>query len=127
MKTNFTKLSLIALLGAAGTTAAFAELPNSWPPSTAQGTTQTTASAPRASTPIAPASADVKQVLNLKDGSSVYVFNDGKMAMATRSGQAQRMDPGMVMETTDGQKITMNGDEVARLNNVLYRTYGRSS
>ena len=128
MKTNVTKLTLIALLSAAGTTAAFAEsLPN-WPTLESQTTSQATANAPKLGAPtVAIASADVKQVLNLKDGSSVYIFNDGKMAMETRYGRAQRMNPGMVMETADGQKVTMNGDEVARLDSLLYRAYSRGS
>jgi hypothetical protein len=128
MKTNFTKLTLIALLSAAGTTLAFAEANDNWPTPTSQTTRQATANAPKLSAPtIAIASADVKQVLNLKDGSSVYVFNDGKMAMETRYGHAQRMDPGMAMETANGQKITMNGDEVARLDSLLNRVYGRGN
>ena len=128
MKTNFTKLTLIALSIAAGSTVAFAEsLPN-WPVPASQPTSQATANAPKLSAPtIAIASADVKQVINLKDGSSVYVFNDGEMAMETKYGRAQRMDPGMVMETADGQKVTMNGDEVARLDSLLYRAYSRGS
>ena len=128
MKTNFTKLTLIALLSAAGSTVVLAEsLPN-WPVPASQPTSQATANTSKLSAPtIAIASADVKQVLNLKDGSTVYVFTDGKMAMETRYGRVQRMDPGMVMETADGQKITMNGDEVARLDSLLYRAYHRGS
>jgi hypothetical protein len=37
------------------------------------------------------------------------------------------MDPGMAMETANGQKVTMNGDEVARLDSLLYRVYGRGN
>jgi len=128
MKTNFTKLTLIALLSAAGTTAALAESLANWPPLLSASKSQVTANAATLSAPANTiASGDVKQVLNLKDGSAVYIFNDGKMAMETKYGQAQRMDPGMVMETADGQKITMNSDEVARLNSLLYRIYSRGS
>ena len=69
---------------------------------------------------------DAKQVVELKDGSTVYVFDSGKMAMESKYGRAVRMDPGMVMETKDGQKITMVGDEVARLSSLLWQDY-RSS
>ena len=62
----------------------------------------------------------------MKDGSTVYVFDSGKMAMESKYGRAVRMDPGMVMETKDGQKITMVGDEVARLSSLLWQDY-RSS
>ena len=64
---------------------------------------------------------EAKQVVELKDGSTVYVFNDGKMAMESKYGRAVRMDPGMVMETKDGQKITMVGDEVGRLDSLLWQ------
>lgn len=60
-------------------------------------------------------SADVQKVIELKDGSTVYIFKDGKMAMENSYGRTERMAPGHVMEAKDGQKITMQGDEVARL------------
>ena len=66
---------------------------------------------------------DAKQVIELKDGSIVYVFDSGKMAMESKYGQAVRMNPGTVMETKDGQKITMVGDEVARLSTLLRQNY----
>jgi ketosteroid isomerase-like protein len=69
---------------------------------------------------------EAKQVVELKDGSTVYVFDGGKMAMESKFGRAVRMDPGVVMETKDGQKITMVGDEVARLSTLLWQDY-RSS
>jgi hypothetical protein len=59
--------------------------------------------------------AEVQQTLPLKDGSTVYVFKDGKMSMEDKLGRVTRMQPGHVMETKDGQKILMIGDEVARL------------
>ena len=64
---------------------------------------------------------EAKQVVELKDGSTVYVFDSGKMAMESKYGRAVRMDPGTVMETKDGQKITMVGDEVARLSTLLWQ------
>ena len=66
---------------------------------------------------------EAKQVVELKDGSTVYVFDSGKMAMESKYGQAVRMNPGTVMETKDGQKITMVGDEVARLSTLLRQNY----
>ena len=62
---------------------------------------------------------EAQQVMEMKDGSTIYVFDGGKMAMESPYGQATRMAPGMVMETRDGQKIAMVGDEVARLDNLL--------
>jgi hypothetical protein len=58
---------------------------------------------------------DVQQTITLKDGSTVYVFKDGTMSMEDKLGRVARMKPGHVMETRDGQKIIMVGDEVARL------------
>ena len=59
------------------------------------------------------------QITQLKDGSTVHVFADGKMGMEDRFGRATSMEPGHVMNTKDGKTIAMNGNEVARLNNVL--------
>ena len=61
---------------------------------------------------------EAKQVVELKDGSTVYVFDSGKMAMESKYGRAVRMDQGMVMETKDGQKIIMVGNELARLDMI---------
>ena len=69
---------------------------------------------------------EAKQVVELKDGSTVYVFDSGKMAMESKYGRAVRMDPDMGMEGKDGQKVTMVGDEVARLSSLLWQDY-RSS
>ena len=65
------------------------------------------------------ARAAAKQVIELKDGSTVYIFKDGKMGMEDKMGRAVRMKHGEVMETKDGQKIMMHGDEVMRLENIL--------
>lgn len=92
MKTKFAKLALIAVLSTAGATTAFAHHA---------------------------ARADAKQVIDLKDGSSLYVFKDGKMAMEDQYGRATRMEQGVVMETMDGQQIKMQSDEVARLNSLI--------
>jgi predicted dithiol-disulfide oxidoreductase (DUF899 family) len=58
---------------------------------------------------------NVAQKFDLKDGSTVYVFKDGKMAMEDRQGRTVGMKAGHVMETKDGQKIIMIGNELARL------------
>lgn len=61
----------------------------------------------------------VQKSIELKDGSTVYFFKDGKMAMENKVGNAVRMKADTVMETKDGQKIMMHGDEVMRLENIL--------
>lgn len=59
-----------------------------------------------------------QRVVPLNDGTTVYIFEDGKMAMENKYGRVERMDPGHVMEAKNGEKITMQGDEVARLENI---------
>ena len=63
--------------------------------------------------------AQVQKSIELKDGSTVYIFNDGKMAMESRFGGAVSMEPGHVMETKDGKTIVMKGNEIWRLNDSL--------
>jgi len=65
----------------------------------------------------------VKQSIPLRDGSTVHVFENGKMAMEDKLGRARYMSDGDVMETSDGQKITMRGNEVARLDALLKQDY----
>lgn len=92
MKAKFAKLTLIAVLSTVGATTAFAH---------------------------DAARAEAKQVIDLKDGSTLFIFKDGKMAMENQYGSATRMEQGVAMETRDGQKITMQSDEVARLHTLL--------
>lgn len=60
-----------------------------------------------------------EKVFEMKDGSTLYIFRDKKMAMEDKHGRAMRMKPGHVMETKDGQQLIMMGDEVARLDWLL--------
>ncbi len=64
----------------------------------------------------------VERSVELKDGSTVHIFADGKMGMEDRFGRAFSMPEGHVMETRDGQKIVMQGNEVWRVN-ALYEFY----
>ena len=61
----------------------------------------------------------VEKSIQLKDGSTVHIFADGKMAMEDQYGRAVYMNQGQVMQTRDGKQITMNGNEVARLDQLL--------
>lgn len=63
---------------------------------------------------------DAESVIELKDGSTLYIFKDKKMSMEDKVGRAVRMTPGHVMETKDGRQIIMVGDEVARLDWLLH-------
>lgn len=57
----------------------------------------------------------MQKSVELKDGSVVYIFKNGKMGMEDKNGRPARMKPGVIMETKDGQKIMMVGDEVMRV------------
>ena len=59
-------------------------------------------------------SAEGEKVIPLKDGSSVVVFKDGKMAMRDSKGNVTQMKDGHPMETKDGQVIMMKGNEIWR-------------
>ncbi len=64
----------------------------------------------------------VEKSVELKDGSTVYVFADGKMGMADRFGRAFSVPETHVMETRDGQTIQMVGNEVARVHSLTVVT-----
>lgn len=68
-------------------------------------------------------SGEIAKSVELKDGSTVHVFQNGKMGMEDRFGNAAYMPDGHVMETRDGQKITMKGNEVARTDALLHRDH----
>ena len=52
-----------------------------------------------------------QQALALKDGSTLYVFKDGKMAKEDRYGRAAYLKQGEVLELADGRKVTAVGNE----------------
>lgn len=58
---------------------------------------------------------DVQRSVELKDGSTVHVFQDGKMGMENKYGRAFQMPQGHVMEARDGTRIEMKGNEVWRV------------
>ncbi|SCU74909.1 Copper resistance protein K [Cupriavidus necator] len=64
---------------------------------------------------------NVVKTYELKDGSKVHVFKDGKMGMENKFGRAVNMPKGKVMETKDGDKILMKGNEVFRLDDALIK------
>lgn len=61
---------------------------------------------------------NVARAIALKDGTTVYIFKDGRMAMEDKLGRTIGMKPGHVMETADGQRIIMVGNELARLESL---------
>lgn len=60
----------------------------------------------------------VEKMIELKDGSTLYVFKNGKMGMENKLGRPSRMKPGATMETKDRQKLIMVGDEVMRVESL---------
>lgn len=70
---------------------------------------------------------DLSQVaksIALTDGSTVYIYSDGKMGMEDKYGRAAYMNPGHVMETKDGKKIIMIGNEIWRVNEMVHKDRG---
>ena len=61
----------------------------------------------------------VEKTVPLKDGATIYVLKGGKMGMEDKYGRAAYMEPGVVMETKDGQRVVMIGNEVAYVSSVL--------
>ncbi|MHB1123377.1 MAG: CopK family periplasmic copper-binding protein [Ramlibacter sp.] len=58
---------------------------------------------------------NIARTVPLQDGTSVYFFQDGKMAMEDKFGRSVSMSEGQAMVTRDGQQIRMAGNETARL------------
>ena len=65
----------------------------------------------------------VEKSIPLMDGSTVYIYKDGKMGMEDKSGRAVYMKHGTVMETKDGQKIVMVGNEIWRVDQLLHKDH----
>ncbi len=59
------------------------------------------------------------QVVSLKDGATLYIFKDGKMARENKFGQPWLFKKNEVLDTADGRKLTPVGNEVARLDGLL--------
>lgn len=56
-----------------------------------------------------------KEVIQLKGGSTLYVFKDGKMAKEDKFGRAVTLKRGEVLEAADGRKLSAVGNESAQL------------
>ena len=59
--------------------------------------------------------AAIVQSVQLKDGTTMHHYKDGKMSMEDSLGKIVYMKDGVSMETSDGKTISMSGNEVARL------------
>ena len=67
------------------------------------------------------AAAAAERIISMKDGSTLYVFKDGKMAMENKYGRAVSVKEGEVMETKAGQELIMVGNQVALLERLISR------
>lgn len=59
------------------------------------------------------------RTIDLQDGSIVYVFKSGKMALQSPEGRAISTKAGTVLKAKDGSDVTMVGNDVARLDELL--------
>lgn len=55
----------------------------------------------------------------LDDGSTLHLFENGKMGMENRLGFAVFMDENAPMKRQDGRQIRMQGNEVARVSQIV--------
>lgn len=65
------------------------------------------------------ARAEATKTIEMQDGSIVYVFKTGKMAVESKMGKAISTKPGTVMTAKDGSSVTMVGNDFARLDTLL--------
>lgn len=65
------------------------------------------------------------QSVSLNDGSSLHIFGNGKMALENRFGQVAQLQPGQKLQAQDGRTITANGNETARLSQLLHEANHR--
>ncbi len=78
----------------------------------------------------APAFADdagkqvAKEVIKLKDGSTLYVFKDGKMAKENKIGKVVQLKSGEILEAVDGRKVIAVGNETGPLNSLKKEGHG---
>ena len=61
---------------------------------------------------------EAKEVMNLKDGSTLYLFKNGKMAKENKLGRVVHLKSGEVLEAVDGRKVVAVGNEVGPLDSL---------
>ncbi|MBL8348488.1 MAG: CopK family periplasmic copper-binding protein [Rubrivivax sp.] len=57
--------------------------------------------------------------VELKDGGILHVFKDGKMAKENKYGRVEYLGKGEVLEAADGRRVTVVGNETAKLDLLL--------
>ena len=66
----------------------------------------------------------VQASVELRDGSTLHIFKDGKMAQESRFGRAVYLNVGASVSTKDGRNIAITSNEVARLGSLLQKEHG---
>lgn len=66
---------------------------------------------------------EASRTVPLTADETLYVFKNGLMAKEGRFGRALYLQPGEVLMSADGQKITVVGNEVARLASLLKKDH----
>ncbi len=56
----------------------------------------------------------LRDVVPLKNGWTILVFDDGKMSARDDRGRVRSVWPGTVLQTTDGRTVEMRGNETWR-------------
>lgn len=67
------------------------------------------------------ARATAKEMIPLKNGDVLYIFEDGRMARENAYGRAVYLKAGETLQTADGKTIQANSNEVARLSYLLQK------
>ncbi|MEO8411445.1 MAG: CopK family periplasmic copper-binding protein [Propionivibrio sp.] len=65
-----------------------------------------------------------KQVIDMQDGSTVFVFPGGKMALESKYGQAAEATPGSKLTAKDGSTVTLANNDWAYLDTLLKQGAG---
>ncbi len=67
------------------------------------------------------ARATAKEMIPLKNGETLYIFEDGRMARENAYGRAVYLKAGETLQTADGKTIQATSNEVARLSYLLMK------
>ncbi len=59
------------------------------------------------------------EITPLKDGGTLYLFKDGKMAKEDRFGRAEYLRAGETLLTASDKQVAVTSNEVARLSYLL--------
>ena len=65
------------------------------------------------------ARSEATRTIAMQDGSIVYVFKSGKMAVESKMGRAVSTKAGTILKAEDGSDVIMVGNDVAHLDSLL--------